>query len=552
MSRKSLERIGNAAPRQMIVKYRTRLIDCLVQIRLLGRIFFYISVNNQCMLYAVITVLFVLLIILTLIAKRSDRGEEFTSTMSDKDLEDNVKRLAISLRSGELVGAIPNINAHLRVIKRAYKTLLNKVDNGQSLYECEKWLYENYYSATINVKQSDYKSFSKLTHKKNNVRIIQLARFMVASSNCNLNADTIKQTVDIFNDYTPLHYDETLNLDKALVYALVERIAKISKDIISTEKLRRQADGDAEPVRRLCKYDAYLYFFKHSGKYLDEKYFYKINDINPDNIDMSFANNLVDMSVLISNSISSLKRLNDIFNDEFKIQLCSTYSIISHDETYKNMDMCSKFAYLSAISKLSSLYGASERSVAKSAMELAKMYNVHFGEIIYDYRYAIKGYIHSITPSVLKKPTSKVDQRLYAITITLLSALLTGLSIAFLKSWQMMLAVGLIMPFASIPVARFAVSLIVDKILPARNVASMNYIDLPEEGKTLVVKNEFITSEKQAKEASESLLSLAQANKDKMLEYSLLVDLKASENEVDGNDQTTLNIYQNIRTSMYL
>ena len=130
---------------------------------------------------------------------------------------------------------------------------------------------------------------------------------MVASSNCNLNADTIKQTVDIFNDYTPLHYDETLNLDKALVYALVERIAKISKDIISTEKLRRQADGDAEPVRRLCKYDAYLYFFKHSGKYLDEKYFYKINDINPDNIDMSFANNLVDMSVLISNSISSLK-----------------------------------------------------------------------------------------------------------------------------------------------------------------------------------------------------------------------------------------------------
>ena len=53
------------------------------------------------MLYAVITVLFVLLIILTLIAKRSDRGEEFTSTMSDKDLEDNVKRLAISLRSGD-------------------------------------------------------------------------------------------------------------------------------------------------------------------------------------------------------------------------------------------------------------------------------------------------------------------------------------------------------------------------------------------------------------------------------------------------------------------
>ncbi|MDE5990130.1 MAG: hypothetical protein K2H36_00925, partial [Clostridia bacterium] len=258
------------------------------------------------------------------------------------------------------------------------------------------------------------------------------------------------------------------------------------------------------------------------------------------------AIHLVDMSVLISNCISSLKRLSDLFGDEFKIRLSSTYAIISHDETYKNMDMCSKFAYLSAISKLSSLYGASERSVAKSALELAKLYNVHFGEIIYDYRYAIKGYIHSITPSVLKKPTSKLDQRLYATVISLLAMLLTGLSVVFLNSWQMRLAVGLIMPFAAIPVARFAVSLIVDKILPARNVASMNYIDLPEEGRTLVVKNEFITNEKQADEACESLLALASANKDKMIEYSLLVDLKSSDSEEDKSDEGIIKRFERL------
>ena len=496
------------------------------------------------MLYAVITVLFILLIILTLLAKRTDGAEEFTSTMSEKDLEDNVKRLAISLRSGELVGSIPNVNAHLRVIKKAYKTLLEKVNKNQSLYECERWLYENYYAVTIDVKQSDYKVFSKLTHKKNNARIIQLARFIVASSNCSLTAENIKHTVEVFNDYTPLHYEETMNLDKALVYALIERIAKLAKEIISNEKLRKQAVDDAEPVKRLCKYDAYLYFFKHSGKYLDEKYFYKINDINPDNIDMSFANNLVDMSVLMSNCITSLKRISDLFNDEFKISLSSTYAIISHDETYKNMDMCSKFAYLSAISKLSTLYGASERSIAKSAMELAKQYNAHFGEIIYDYRYAIKGHIHSITPSVLKKPTSKADQRLYATVVALLSMLLTGISIIFLDTWQMMLAVGMIMFFASVPVARFAVSLIVDRLLPSRNVPSMNYSELPEEGRTLVVKNEFLTDPKQAQEACESLLALAMANKDKMIDYSLLVDLKSSDSEVDEADEEIIKTFE--------
>ncbi|MDE6189602.1 MAG: hypothetical protein K2G37_04890, partial [Clostridia bacterium] len=318
-------------------------------------------------------------------------------------------------------------------------------------------------------------------------------------------------------------------------------------DIVSTEKLREQAENDQEPVKRLCKYDAYLYFFKHSGKYLDEKYFYKINDINPDKIDTSFANNLVDMSVLISNCISSLKKLEDVFADDFRIELCSTYNIISQDETYKNMDMCSKYAYLSAISKLSGLYGASERSIAKSAMELAKLYGVHFGEIIYDYRYAIKAHIHSITPSVLKKPTTKLDQRMYATVISLVAILLTGLSVIFLKSWQLRLTVGIIMPFASIPLARFAVSLLVDRLLPSRNVPSMNYITLPEEGRTLVVKNEFLTSAKQAREACDSLLALASSNVDEMLEYALLVDLKSCDSEVSESDGEIIKVLERLK-----
>lgn len=491
--------------------------------------------------------MFIILILIILFAKRSERGESSVSSMSEKDLQDNVKRLAISLRSGEIVGSIPNINAYLSKIKKAYKTVLGKVAKSRPLYECEKWLYENYYSATINVKQSDYKVFSRLAHKKNNVRIIQLARFMVSSSNCNVTAQSVRQTVSMFNDYTPLHYEEVLNLNKALAYALIEKIAEVSEEIVMLEKLRRHAEGDLEPVRRLCKYDAYLYYFKHAGKYLDEKYFYKINDINPDNIDVSFSNNLVDFSVLISNCISSMKRLEDIFSEKFTLQLCPIYSIMAQDEIYRNMDMCSQYAYINAVSKLSSLYGASERSVTKSAMELAKIYNVHFGEIIYDYRYAIKGHIHSITPSVLKQPTTKGDQRLYAIVIALLSLTFTVLSVVFLKDWRLMILMGVLMPIVSIPPAKFVVSLIIDTLLPSRNVSAMNYIDLPEEGRTLVVKNEYISSVRQAKEACENLLALAKSNKDDMLEYALLVDLNASDKEVDERDGEIIRIFDSMK-----
>lgn len=499
------------------------------------------------MLYAIIIVLFILLITLILLSRRSPKGEAYSLSMNDKDFEDNIKILALGLRSGESVGVIPNIDTYLRKIKKSYKIILKKVSENQPLYEAERWLYENYYATTIDVKQSDYKAFAKLTHKKNNVRIIQLARFLVSSGNCSLNKEYIAKGVALFNGYTPLHYEETLNLKKAMDYALIEKTAGIATQITSIEKLKRHAQRDAEPVKRLCKFDAYLYFFKHFGKYLDEKYFYKINDINPDNIDVSFSNNLIDMSVIISNCITSMKALRDIFDDKFIIEQCSIYSIMAQDEIFKEMDICSQYAYLSAIGKLSVLYGANERSVAKSAMRLAKKFGVHFGEIIYDYRYAIKADLHSYSPQILQKPTTKPDQRLYATVVALLSMALTALSIIFLPTWRLMVGVGVIMFFASLPLARFVVALIVDNILPSRSVASMNYKELPEEGRTLVVKCEYIASAKQAKEACDNLLDLALTNKDAMLEYSLLVDLKSSKSQEDESDGEIYKVFDSLR-----
>ena len=291
------------------------------------------------MLYAIIIVLFILLITLILLSKRSPKGEAYSLSMSDKDFEDNIKILALGLRSGESVGAMPNIDTYLRKIKKAYKVVLNKASEDEALNEAERWLYENYYATTIDVKQSDYKVFCRLTHKKNNVRIIQLARFLVSAANCSLSKEYIAKGIALFNSYTPLHYEETLNLKKALDYALIEKIAGIASQIVKIEKLKRHAQRDLEPVVRLCKYDAYLYYYKHFGKYLDEKYFYKINDVNLDNIDVSFSNNLVDMSVIVSNCITSMKALGDIFDDKFIIEQCSIYSIMAQDETFKEMDV---------------------------------------------------------------------------------------------------------------------------------------------------------------------------------------------------------------------
>ena len=73
------------------------------------------------MLYAIIFVLFILLIVLILLSRRSPKGEAYSLSMNDKDFEDNIKILALSLRSGESVGVMPNINLYLRKIKKQQK-----------------------------------------------------------------------------------------------------------------------------------------------------------------------------------------------------------------------------------------------------------------------------------------------------------------------------------------------------------------------------------------------------------------------------------------------
>lgn len=499
------------------------------------------------MLYAIIAVLFVILIILILLAKRPYKREDMLSQMSDKDIEDNIKRLAISLRSGEVVGNIPVVSRYLRRIKKAYKITLEKVRAKEQLYECERWLYENYYAVTLGVKQSDYKNFARLTHKKNVVRIIELARFVVAATNCNINKENVEKTIKEFNSHTPLHCDEVQNLDKAFTYALIERIAEICRQIVLLSKLKAHAEGDAEPVKRLCKFDAYLYFYKHTGKYLDEKYFYKINDINPDNIDLTFTDNLVDYGVVIGNCINSAKSIPEVFKSQFVLTLCSVYDIMSEDEIYLNSDLCSQYAYINAVEKLSSLYGASERSIAQIALKLAKAYGVHFGEIIYDYRYAIKGYLHSFTPQVLKKPTTKVDQRLYGTVIALLSFAFATLStLVFLPDVLLCVLSGVLTLFASVPLSRFIVRLIVGKILPERSVARMNYEKLPEEGKTLCVVSEFICDGAQAREAISNIRALASVNKDEMIKFAVLADFKPSSKQIDDTDESLIEEMKNL------
>ena len=111
----------------------------------------------------IITALSVLAVIcLSAVIAQKARRFDYAEYVTGGDYATNIKQLALALKDVEKVGAVPDVNAVLRRIRRAYKVVCLKVKRGDSLYECEKWLYENFRSFTLGIRRSNYLTPTRL------------------------------------------------------------------------------------------------------------------------------------------------------------------------------------------------------------------------------------------------------------------------------------------------------------------------------------------------------------------------------------------------------
>lgn len=497
-------------------------------------------------LYIIIALLTLAVICLAAIVAQNSKKFEFGEYVVGTEASSNVKQLALALTDVEKVGKVPNVTSLLFIISRTYKKVVAKAEQGEQLNDCEKWLYENYRSFTLGIKQRNYKNFATLPHK-GEARIIHLANMSVSQDYCKLSRERISDDVNCFCRYTPLTFDEICALKGAYEVALLAKIAFVCKRIYNLDKVKTRAEEDKEPDTRLSRKEGYLYFYKAVGKKIPAKFLAKNSDINENNVDFAYAGAIADYTRIISNAINSLRTLDDAFGARFFLSLSPINELFEKDEVYKSMDDESRAQYLGAVDKLAGYFSASEFSVAKGALELAQKFNVHFGEIIFNHRYALRAHLKGKTVVQLKKPSHAADKAVYYFSLNLLTAAVSVLCGIFLPPLWLKISVSLLTFVAAYPACKFIIESTLSFFLPKRPVPRMNYKEIPDHAKTSVLVPVYVQDAASAREAINDLLALAAVNGEKNAVFTLLADLPAAKSEITAEDAEIISVFESYK-----
>ena len=472
---------------------------------------------------------------LSAVIAQNARKFDYEVYLTGADFSVNLKQLALALKDVEKVGAVPDVNATVRRIRRAYTSVCSKVKRGEKLFECEKWLYENFRSVTLGVRRNNYKDFAALPHR-GEARVVHLAKSVVSRNYGKVDAQSVSDAVREFCRYTPLTYGEICALKGAFEVALLKNVEFVCRKIRAVEKAKKRAEEDREPDVRMSKREGYLHFYIAAGKKIPDKFIGRNTEINIENVDFAFAGAMSDYAQIIGNAVSSLKSLGDFMTEQFIVSLSPINGYIESDKSYCESDCASKKQYLAAISELARYFNVGEYAVAKGAFDLAARFDVHFGEIIFDYRYALRSHLKGKYVNKLKRTQYRLDKTLYYCSVFLLQAVFALLSGIFLPPVWLRITVSSLVFVAAYPSCAYIAERVIAFFLPKRPVPRLNYAEIPPEGATAVVVSHYLTNPQSAKKAVDDMLALRAVNDGKNVYFFLLCDLAESDSEENEKD----------------
>ena len=178
--------------------------------------------------------------------------EEYSTAMSDKEYDEEVKKLCFELPTKE--GGSTDINKIKKTIKRCHKLLAKKA-RSEDLYEFEKWIYENYYLLT------GFKAQLNLPSIKGVPRVLILARWVLKACAYSYMEDRVKKAVEQINKSCPLTYKEICSLSDAFSFAMIEKIATLCEKAECIFKLEKLANKKSSKIEKFTKSNFLNYFF---------------------------------------------------------------------------------------------------------------------------------------------------------------------------------------------------------------------------------------------------------------------------------------------------
>lgn len=487
------------------------------------------------MIYIIVG-LSILVIIFGYFALKLRLNHKLISKMSDEDLKLNTAKLAEKLRNPKSYGAAPQIMSKAKKIKVMYNLIAKKIKNDDEIYLYEKLIYENYHNIMSRFNNQNFKYFAILPHNYGKVRIILLAEYIINNTQCDINKQNIKAIIEKFNEYTPLSTDEISALPQALLYALVSKVAEMTKkseNLKYYENVAKKFDF----AKELANTDDYLYFRSKFGKLENDKKYIEDYSGNLDNIQYIFTEKLANDYEITANIIASLNFIKKDLDGVYLLSINHTNYLLEQDEMFKSMDIISKNDYLNTIEEVSNKHKIEEQTVVKKLFELQESTGEHFGKYLFEEKETLKHYINNNVILTYKKGT-KIKELYFicavwglTLAITALFGFLTYTNIA------VMVITLILSPFFLLPLINNILISILSIALKKKPTPKLDLKELPDSAKTMVILPTFIANMGAADSAVAKIKELQMSNKGKNISFALLVDYKKSKYERESIDE---------------
>ena len=427
-------------------------------------------------------------------------------------------------------------------INTYYSALVDKTKNKEYVGITNEWLIDNFYIVVehkTNFVQNK-KAIKKRIKMINNIYYI--IRDIVIKNNYNVSlkilADELKKYQKENNTY--LSYLEIESIKDVLVFLYIDKLNQIcleeSKKLTDKGKILSIINDRQDKEVELSHFIKSDFVCENNYNYLFElnfelkslgsksnKIFKQLNEyLESKNISLKELINdeyqrKIENDILISNIFGDLKEFFEISREDLFEKISNTEKILMDDDIYDSMTNESKDLYRKRLLKIARKKHCSELDLLNKMIENSDSKEYHIGYQLF------------------KKKNSSIYVVLYILAILLFTTGISYLLSYFFIKWRVLGFIILFVPVSQLFVQFFNQFLI--NVVPTNVLPKIDYSKgIPEEASTMVVIPTIVSSREKIKEMFDILETFYIINKTNNLYFTLLGDVKASNQEICDYD----------------
>ena len=437
-----------------------------------------------------------------------------------------------------MANLIKNFLTDFEDISEYYSFLVDKTKKHEYVGITNEWLIDNFYLLVEHKTNVIHDKKSIIKDLKKHSRIFYCLKEIVLRNNYNISFRVLVSELRDYQKQTKISfsYPELICVKNLLLFLYTKRLADLCREeyhnLLNKEKVSKIIESREDKEIELSNFLDHVFSIQEESNYIFEinnqlkevgaksnKLFKELNELLEEKkvslkeIINSEYQKSIDNDILISNIFGDLKEFFEFTEEDLFKRVSKTEKLLLEDEVYSKMTVESKRLYRKQLLKLAKSHHKDELTYLEELIANANGSEYHIGFQLF--------------------PKKKYSVRVVLYILTILVATF-GISFFISKYFIDLRWLGFILLL--IPVSQLFVQIfnqLLIKVVPTQPLPKLDYSKgIPDDSKTMVVIPTIISSTEKIKTMFDTLETFYLINKTDNLYFTLLGDVKASNQEV--------------------